>query len=69
MLFARLLPPVNNTSQGKFRRVKFVKEVLGSPKLFKCSDKLLDIMQNASSIHWDDIAARIIDALAGSDIT
>lgn len=69
MLFARLLPPIQNTSQGKSRRVTFVKEVLGSPKLFKCSAELLGIMQKTSGTHWDDVAAQIIDALARSDIT
>jgi hypothetical protein len=69
MLFARLLPPTNNTSQGKLRRVKFVKEVLGSQKLFKCSAELLDIMQRTSGTHWDDVAAQIIDILARADIT
>ncbi|KAF9246579.1 hypothetical protein BU15DRAFT_70658 [Melanogaster broomeanus] len=68
-LFARLLPPTNNTTQGKFKRTKFVKEVLGSPKLFKCNAELLDIMHNISSTDWDDTAAQIIDALARSDIT
>ncbi|KAF9227989.1 hypothetical protein BS17DRAFT_813852 [Gyrodon lividus] len=68
-LFARLLPPTHNTAQGKFRRTKFVKEVLGSPKLFKCSAELLDIMHKISSTDWDDTAAHIIDALARSDIT
>jgi len=69
MLFARLLPPTHNTSQGKFTRVKFVKEVLGSQKLFKCSAELLDIMQKTSGTHWDDVAAQIIDVLARTDIT
>lgn len=69
MLFARLLPPIHNSSQGKIRRTKFVKDVLGSPKLFKCSAELLDIMQKTSGIHWDDVAAQIIDVLARSDIT
>ncbi|KAH0830515.1 hypothetical protein J3R83DRAFT_1966 [Lanmaoa asiatica] len=69
MLFARLLPPIHNTSQGKSRRVKFVKEVLGSQKLFKCSAELLDIMQKTSGTQWDDVAAQMLDALARSDIT
>lgn len=69
MLFARLLPPTHNTSQGRFRRVKFVKEVLGSPKLFKCNAELLDIMQKTSGTDWDGVAAQIIDVLARTDIT
>ncbi|KAF8136300.1 hypothetical protein EV363DRAFT_1395418 [Boletus edulis] len=69
LLFARLLPPTHNAAQGKLRRVKFVKEVLGSSKLFKCSVELLDVMQNISGTHWDDVAARIIDILARNEIT
>ncbi|KAG9318426.1 hypothetical protein JVU11DRAFT_517 [Chiua virens] len=69
MLFARLLPPIHKTSQGKARRAKFVKEVLGSSKLFKCSEELLDIMSKTSGTQWDDVAAQIVDALARSDIT
>ncbi|KIK95300.1 hypothetical protein PAXRUDRAFT_392773 [Paxillus rubicundulus Ve08.2h10] len=68
-LFARLLPPTNDTALGKSRRTKFVKEVLGSPKLFECSVDLLDIMHKISSTNWDDTAAHLIDALARSDIT
>lgn len=69
MLFARLLPPIHNTSQGKLKRVKFVKEVLGFPKFFKCSAELLGIMEKTSDTHWDNVAAQITDALAKSDIT
>lgn len=69
MLFARLLPPTHATPQGKFGRLKFVKEVLGSPKLFKCNAELLDVMQKMTGTHWDDVAAQIIDVLARTDIT
>ncbi|KAH7889756.1 hypothetical protein F5I97DRAFT_1847069 [Phlebopus sp. FC_14] len=68
-LFARLIPPTNNTTRGTLKRAKFVKEVLGSPKLFKCNAELLDIMHKISSTNWDDTAARIVDALGRTDIT
>lgn len=67
-LLARLLPPRENTSEGRSKRYKFIEETLGSPRLFTCGKELVSILLEVSSPDWDIAATQLIDALARSDI-
>ncbi|KAH7916007.1 hypothetical protein BJ138DRAFT_763770 [Hygrophoropsis aurantiaca] len=67
-LVAWLLPSIKQNS-GKAKRTHFIQEVFGSSKWFLCSSEIIQILQNVSTSAWEHTAAKIIDALARSDIT
>ncbi|KAH7930861.1 hypothetical protein BV22DRAFT_1115973 [Leucogyrophana mollusca] len=68
-LVAWLLPSTKQTTSGRAKRTQFVNEVFGSPKVFKCSAEIVEILENVSTSAWEYTAAKVTDALARSDIT
>ncbi|KAF8638504.1 hypothetical protein AX16_010487 [Volvariella volvacea WC 439] len=65
-LLAKLLPSVISP-EGRTRRANFIEEVF-DPKLFRCSKIVLEYLNSASSINWEDTSVKIMDALARQDI-
>jgi hypothetical protein len=70
-LLARILPLVKDVPSGREKRTKFVREVFvdGSPEGFKHGEHIARMMESVLKTEWEATALRIVEFLAGSDIS
>lgn len=69
-LFARMIPPSGSSVTGRMDRRSFIRSVFvdSSPDDVKTGEELADMVEHVSTPVWEDTAARIVDALAHSNI-
>jgi hypothetical protein len=66
-LLARLIP---SATSNKAKHSQFLREVFLQPCFDKgtCGKNIFDILENKSTKVWEDLSAKVVDALAESDI-
>ncbi|TFK42893.1 hypothetical protein BDQ12DRAFT_297633 [Crucibulum laeve] len=65
-LFANLLPSLNGPT-GRGKRTAYIKETF-NPAFFTCSEEIITLLENITTIDWSVTAIKIMDTLATSDI-